>query len=255
MSMSKNSKRKKISNILLIIAALLLVAGIGFLVSDLIEKNKRQEKIDEGAAAIESVIQAQETNAEEDETEDEPEMTMIVSNEDLQVDGEEYDYFGTEEEIRAQREAVQEELDSYDTGYTVLQGIGILEIPSIDLRLPIWEETNSVSLRYGAGHYVASVRPGQVGNCSILGHHMRAYGSIFNRLEEVEPGDEVIITNLRGYTFTYIIDETLVIDPDELGDYIRGGITDERQVTLVTCTYTSQGKLRFLAIGHIQDEE
>ncbi|MCQ2517071.1 MAG: class D sortase [Saccharofermentans sp.] len=252
-------KRKRISNILLVIAILLLFTGIVIISVDIAKKNIRLGKINEGVTSMDAVIvdsiRTAETLTEEQAngTVSEPTVTLIVDNNALGVTGEEYDFFGTDEEIAAQREAVENELDNQYTGYTVLQGIGILDIPAIDAHLPIWQTTNNVTLRYGTGHYVGSVMPGQVGNCSILGHHMRQYGSIFNRLEEVGVGDEITVTNLRGYQYTYIVDQTVIVPPEELGDYLRGGITDSRQITLVTCTYTSTGKQRFVVIGHIQD--
>lgn len=257
---SKKSRRR-LSNALLILAILLLFAGIILISVDITKKNIRLNKINEGVGNIDTVIEDSIRSAETLTSEQangtviDPTVTLIVDNNALGVTGEEYDFFGTEEEIAAQREAVEQELENQYTGYTVLQGIGIIDIPSINAHLPIWQNTNTVTLRYGTGHYVGSVMPGQFGNCSILGHHMRQYGSIFNRLEEVGVGDEIIVTNLRGHQFTYIVDETLVVPPEELGNYLRGGITDTRQITLVTCTYTSIGKQRFLVIGHIQDGE
>ena len=257
-SHKKENRNRLISNILLVMAALLLLGGIVFIAADIAKRHLRQEKIDQGVANMDLVIgefiEAQATAETDTYSTDEPVVTMLVDTSSLEVSGEEYDFFGTEEEILLQREAVQEELQQNEQGYAILEGVGILDIPAIELHIPIWQTTNTTTLRYGTGHYVPSVMPGQVGNCSILGHHMREYGSIFNRLEEVGVGDEIIITNLRGYTYTYIVDETLVVEPEDLGDYIRGGITDDRQVTLVTCTYTPQGKKRFIVIGHIQDD-
>lgn len=251
--------KRKLSNILLVIAILLLFTGIIIITVDIAKKNLRTDKMNDGLTSMDAIIldsiRTSETLTEEQAngTVAEPTVTLIVDNNALSITGEEYDFFGTDEEIAAQREAVEAELENQYTGYTVLHGIGILDIPCINAHLPIWQTTNNVTLRYGTGHYVGSVMPGQVGNCAILGHHMRDYGSIFNRLEEVGVGDEVIITNLRGHQFTYIIDEALIVHPDDLGDYLRGGITDTRQVTLVTCTYTSTGKQRYVIIGHIQD--
>lgn len=259
MRTSRYKRNMRLSNILLIIAIVLLFAGIILIATDIAKKNIRLGKINEGVTSMDAVIVDSIRSAEtltEDQangTVSEPTVTLIVDNNALGVTGEEYDFFGTDEEIAAQREAVENELDNQYTGYTVLQGIGILDIPCIDAHLPIWQTTNNITLRYGTGHYVGSVMPGQVGNCSILGHHMRQYGSIFNRLEEVGVGDTITVTNLRGYQYTYIVDETVVVPPEELGDYLRGGITDTRQITLVTCTYTSTGKQRFVVIGHIQD--
>lgn len=250
------NKKRLISNILLILAIILLMVGIVFIAADIAKRNLRQEKIDQGTVSMDQAIaeniaaQATATGTDIEE----PVVTMLVGTSDLEISGEDYDYFGTEEEIAAQREAVEQELQMNEEGYAILEGVGILDIPCIELHIPIWQTTNSTTLRYGTGHYVGSVMPGQQGNCTILGHHMRKYGSIFNRLGEVAIGDEITITNLRGYTYTYIVDEILIVEAEELGEYIRGGITDTQQVTLVTCEYTNQGKKRLVVIGHIQDD-
>ena len=250
------NKKRLISNILLILAIILLMVGIVFIAADIAKRNLRQEKIDQGTVSMDQAIAeniaAQDTATGTDI--EEPVVTMLVGTSDLEISGEDYDYFGTEEEIAAQREAVEQELQMHEEGYAILEGVGILDIPCIELHIPIWQTTNSTTLRYGTGHYVGSVMPGQQGNCTILGHHMRKYGSIFNRLGEVAIGDEITITNLRGYTYTYIVDEILLVEAEELGEYIRGGITDTQQVTLVTCEYTNQGKKRLVVIGHIQDD-
>ena len=45
----------------------------------------------------------------------------------------------------------------------------------------------------------------------------------------------------------------MIVTPQEMFELIGGGITDTRQLTLVTCAYTSEGKMRYIVIGHIQD--
>mgnify|MGYP003295519976 CR=1 FL=1 len=112
-----------------------------------------------------------------------------------------------------------------------------------------------MSLRYGAGHYADSVMPGEEGNCSILGHHLRAYGSMFNRLGEVEVGDSIVVQMLNGDEFTYIVDRTFVVDPMYLVDYIQGSSQEGTAITLVTCTYSGEEKLRLLVVGHLEETE
>ncbi|MBR1798050.1 MAG: class D sortase [Clostridiales bacterium] len=248
-------KKLLISNILLVLAALILIGGIIFVGSDIIKRNQRQEKIDEGTDIIQQAIDA---NASSQGASDddilEPVVTMVIDPSSLEISGEDYDYYPVwDDETAEQIRAVNDELNEANTGSMVIEGVGILEIPSIELRVPIWEGTRWQILRYGVGHYYASVIPGGYGNCTILGHHMLKYGSIFNRLEEVQIGDEIIITDVRSHVYTYIVDELDVVTADDLINHVNGGITDTRQVTLVTCVYTSTGKQRLLVIGHIQD--
>lgn len=257
--MLKSGDKKKIktrlliSNIMLCASILLLVGGIIFLSSDIIRRHLRDKKIDSATSDMEQIIA---DNIAAGESAEEIEMTMVIDPNALEVYGEGYDYYDDQYMSQAINEAssqVNEELDDTYTGYITLHGVGMLDIPSIDLHVPIWENTNSNSLRYGVGHYVDSVPPGRPGNCTIMGHHMRKYGSIFNRLEEVEIGNVINITDLRGHQYTYIVDDLRIVSAEEMMQNIRGGLTDTRQVTLVTCVYTNSGKMRLMVIGHIQD--
>ena len=247
-------KRLLISNILLVLSIVLLIGGIIMLSTDMYRRHMREKKMNDAISQMEQVI-ASNIEAGDDLTE-EPVMTLVVDVSALEVSGEENDYYDDEYYAQAYAQAadsVNSELDGTNTGYITLQGVGILDIPCIDLHVPIWETTNSDTLRYGVGHYVNSVSPGSYGNCTIVGHHMLKYGSIFNRLEEVQIGDIINITDIRGHQYTYFVDELLVVTAEDMLNYVGGGISDDRQVTLITCVYTSEGKKRLLVIGHIQD--
>ena len=249
--------KRLLSNILFFLAAVLLVGGIVMLSYDMIKRHLRQEKIDEATTDMEQVIALNAASLEANgEDFEEAVMTLVIDPSALEVYGEDYDYYYSDysdEVISGRRGEVTSEIDNANTGYITIQGVGILDIPVIDLHVPIWETTNSDTLRYGVGHYVNSVSPGSNGNCTIVGHHMLKYGSIFNRLEEVQIGDIINITDMRGHQYTYFVDELLVVTAEEMLNYVNGGITDTRQVTLITCVYTDQGKKRLLVIGHIQD--
>ena len=178
----------------MILAVLLLVGGIIYLSVDIYNRHKREAVIEDAATNMDQVIAQNaaviEAAGGDDSAVAEPVMTLIVDPSELEVNGEEYDFYDDDyyiqQALNAQRNQVNQEMDDTYTGYLTLQGVGMLDIPCIDLHVPIWETTNSDTLRYGVGHYVNSVSPGAVGNCTITGHHMLKYGSIFNRLEEVE---------------------------------------------------------------------
>ena len=113
------NKKRLISNILLILAIILLMVGIVFIAADIAKRNLRQEKIDQGTVSMDQAIaeniaaQATATGTDIEE----PVVTMLVGTSDLEISGEDYDYFGTEEEIAAQREAVEQELQMNEEGY------------------------------------------------------------------------------------------------------------------------------------------
>ncbi len=242
-------QRKKTNNILLIVAIALFVVGIGFLLVDPIRNAMRKKAVNEGITALESQMSQTTSETSEGETVVPSEMTFVVDPNANAVDGEGYDYFGDGEM------SVEDELATYE-GSVTLTGIGILEIESIDLSIPVWEGATVVALRYGAGHYESSVLPGQTGNCSILGHHMRDYGSMFNRLGEVQSGDIVRIMSTDGNTYEYCIDSIVVVAPEDLEARIAGEYYDTPRITLVTCTYSGEATMRLVVSGYlIEDEE
>ncbi|MDQ3984964.1 MAG: class E sortase, partial [Actinomycetota bacterium] len=68
-----------------------------------------------------------------------------------------------------------------------------LEIPSIEVDVVVVQGTSLSALRAGAGHYPETALPGEPGNVGIAGHRT-TYGRPFNRLDEVDKGDKVILT-------------------------------------------------------------
>lgn len=72
-----------------------------------------------------------------------------------------------------------------------------LEIPKIGVDVLVVEGTSISALKAGAGHYPSTPLPGQAGNVSIAGHRT-TYGRPFNRIEELKPGDQIILTTPKG---------------------------------------------------------
>jgi len=82
-----------------------------------------------------------------------------------------------------------------------------------------------------------------------MGHRMKRYGSLFNRLGEVQIGDTIRVS-AGDSIYEYIVDEIETISPSELSAYI--GVSEEGcRITLITCTPTGVGTHRLLVIGHL----
>lgn len=77
------------------------------------------------------------------------------------------------------------------------QPVGIIEIPRIGLARVIVEGVSKADLKKGPGHYPGTPLPGQAGNSGIAGHRT-TYGAPFNRIDELRPGDEVIVSTPQG---------------------------------------------------------
>lgn len=237
--MNSRSKTTLVNIGLIILSAVLLITGIVFLLIEPIKRLNRRRISDDALKTVESKI----VSAEEEE----PQITYVVPRRGNEVEGEGFDYIGETEE--------EEEEEDYDD-YVVLNSIGILEISSINIRYTVWDEASQVSLRYGLGHYVDSVMPGETGNATILGHNYRD-GSMFHRLGQVDIGDEVIFTDLYGEEYVFYVVDSEIVDADDLIDYAVGNITNKRQLTLVTCTYEygAEGWRRVVICRMAGDEE
>ncbi len=128
------------------------------------------------------------------------------------------------------------------------QPVGLLQIPRIGVDKVIVEGTSTTDLRQGPGHYLGTPLPGQQGNAAIAGHRT-TYGAPFYNLNELAPGDPLIVTTTQG-VFTYKVTRSLVVacgdsncnDPADLA-VIAPSTTPE--LTLTTCNprFSSTGRL------------
>ena len=112
--------------------------------------------------------------------------------------------------IRYDREAVQAAAESYDDLLN-LHGSGLMgyvEIPKIDVNLPIYHGTSEEVLQIGIGHLVGSSLPiGGEGFHSVLtGHSGLAGAKLFSDLDQLAPGDTFFL-HILGETLAYEVTE------------------------------------------------
>jgi sortase A len=79
--------------------------------------------------------------------------------------------------------------------------IGQITIPRIGADFYMVEGVDLKWLKEGPGHFPSTPLPGQAGNAAVAGHRT-TYKAPFNRIDELEPGDQITITTLQG-TFPY----------------------------------------------------
>ena len=178
------NKRNRIFLVLMVFFGLLLLTGIGFLMVEPIKTLNREKISDEAmdvmARKMSEVIAS--APAGEYDPDSDIEVTFVVPRDGKEVSGEELDVFAddpdTEASIRAFVSAREAKLPKNVT----LTCIGVLQIDSINKKLPVWNSTSSVALRYGVGLYENSVKPGKKGNSTILGHNMRNT-TLFSKLK------------------------------------------------------------------------
>lgn len=105
---------------------------------------------------------------------------------------------------------------------------GILVIPQIEAELPIVEGTDADDLEKGVGHYKGTAWPKGNDQIVLSGHR----DTVFRRMGELKIGDQLIVKVPFG-EFTYIIEETKIVEADDL-TVIRPTSPDEI-LTVTTC--------------------
>ena len=88
-----------------------------------------------------------------------------------------------------------------------------LEIPRMGRDDIVVAGVGREELKIGPGHYPQTPMPGQLGNAAIAGHRT-TYGGPFLEIDELEPGDEVIVTTPYG-RFVYLTTTTEIVDADD----------------------------------------
>jgi sortase A len=112
--------------------------------------------------------------------------------------------------------------------------LGILTIERIDLSLPIMSGVDEAELRIAPGLIPQTADIGEIGNAVIAGHRNYTYGSMFNRLDEVEYGDIISFRAMNGEEMLFKVFEILVILPENQIAFIQP--QNESIITLYTCT-------------------
>ena len=122
---------------------------------------------------------------------------------------------------------------------------GQLEIASINLSQFIVSGTDEQSLEFGPGHYMQTALPGTGGNVGIAGHRT-TFGAPFAKLDQVQIGDELILT-VDSKKFHYVVDEVRIVEAIG-GEYVLYNRGDDR-LTLTTCHPRYSAKQRLVVTG------
>ena len=127
--------------------------------------------------------------------------------------------------------------------------MGYVEIPAIDVLLPICHGVGEDSLERGAGHMPTTSLPigGRGTHTVISAHSGMATARMFTDLEQLEAGD-VFYLHVLNEALSYEVDQILVVKPYQI-DALK--IDREKDsVTLITCTPYGVNSHRLLVRGH-----
>jgi sortase A len=127
--------------------------------------------------------------------------------------------------------------------------IGLLTIPRIGMSgAAIVEGTDENQLQQGPGHYLGTPMPGQAGNAAIAGHRT-TYGAPFYNLNELQPGDPIMIQTAQG-NFTYTVETSHVVSPSNTA--VLDASTGP-QLTLTTCNPRYSAATRLVVVASLTD--
>ena len=126
--------------------------------------------------------------------------------------------------------------------------IGSIEIPKINVQLPIRHGTSNEVLSNGVGHIEGSSFPiGTKGGRSLLTSHRGMPSSrLFTRLDELKEGDLFYIS-VCGKTLAYEVNKIEVIEPDDIEKLYA--VPGEDLVSLITCTPYGVNTHRLILTG------
>ena len=127
--------------------------------------------------------------------------------------------------------------------------MGYLEIPVLEVTLPIYHGTDDSVLQVGAGHIEWSSLPtgGESTHCVLSGHRGLPSAKLFTNLDQLVAGDTFVIRVLDE-VMTYEVDQILIVEPTDVSALT---VEDGKDLcTLVTCTPYGVNSHRLLVRGH-----
>lgn len=133
--------------------------------------------------------------------------------------------------------------------------MGYIEIPIIEVTLPIYHGTDDAVLQIAVGHLDWTSLPvgGESSHCVLSGHRGLPSAKLFTNLDKLVEGD-VFMLRILDEILTYEVDRILIVEPQDV-EALR--ITEGKDYcTLVTCTPYGINTHRLLVRGHrIENEE
>jgi len=214
----------------LVLAALLAVAGICVILWPVFTRHKLQAGTD---AAVQSFLEERKPEQQY------PELLAALQEYNRQL-------YAEKQSLLIDLEACEEpavDLTAYGIDDEI---IGVLEIPAMELTMPIYLGASDDHLAAGAAVLGSTSAPigGDNSNCVIASHRGWRGADYFRHIDRLQAGDTVTLTNLWE-TLTYTVADIQIIQPHEVN---KIKIQPNRDLlTLLTChPYASGGRQRYV---------
>ncbi|MDL4816759.1 class E sortase [Actinomadura opuntiae] len=134
------------------------------------------------------------------------------------------------------------------------KGLAMIRVPKFGrgYHFVIIEGVTIPDLRKGPGHYPGTALPGQVGNFVVSGHRT-TYSAPFNKLGELDRGDEILI-DTRDHQYVYKVTDRRIVKPTEVDvtapvPFHPGRRPTGRMITLTTCHPKYSAAKRMIIFG------
>lgn len=130
--------------------------------------------------------------------------------------------------------------------------MGYIEIPEIDVSLPIYHGTEESVLQVAVGHLDWTSLPvgGESTHCVLSGHRGLPSAKLFTNLDKLREGDTFLL-RILDEVLTYEVDQILIVEPQETA--ALRVVEGKDYCTLVTCTPYGINTHRLLVRGHRVD--
>jgi len=128
---------------------------------------------------------------------------------------------------------------------------GTIEIPSLNINLPLYYGDSLSTIRYGVGHSSGSYFPGEGGSILCVGHNTRG---MLRNLPNIENGAKIIIKTTYG-KYTYEVYDTKVVKQTELDAAL---IQRQKEILMLYTCYPvnsiGHAKNRFFTYANLVEE-
>lgn len=122
-----------------------------------------------------------------------------------------------------------------------------IQIPALNVDAPIVQGDGWEQLKKGVGQHLGSPNPGDAGNM-IFSAHNDVYGEIFRYLDQLQPGDEILVfTQQRQYT--YVVSGTQIVEPTQVEVMAS---TSDPTTTLISCYPYLKDKQRIVVFADLE---
>ena len=126
--------------------------------------------------------------------------------------------------------------------------MGYVEVPKINVYLPIYHGTDGATLERGVGHLLGSSLPvgGESTHCVLTGHTGMSNQRLFTDLEQLSEGD-VFYLHILDQVLAYQVDAINTVEPYDTA--LLCGVEGRDLCTLITCTPYGVNSHRLLVRG------